>query len=99
MKKVSKNSLKLLGSLLALSLSFGCASVPNVPLCVELVENEQGFCKNTIDANEIIVDNNQSLLNGKTWLEVKTGSLLMPATSWAEIKSYILKQCKKKQEL
>jgi hypothetical protein len=76
----------------------GCASVPNVPLCAELIPNEQGFCKNTIDAKEVIVDNKDSLLDGKTWVEIKTGSLLIPAKSWAEIKAYILKQCKKSKE-
>lgn len=35
------------------------------------------------------------LLNGKTWLDLVIESVYVPADSWVEIKSYIIKQCKK----
>lgn len=97
MQKAGKNLLMLLVSLSVFAVS-GCASVPNVPLCVEIIPDVEGFCKNTVDAKETTVDNQSQLLNGKTWTEVKTSSLLVPAESWAEIKSYILKQCKKNKD-
>lgn len=70
-----------------------CATVPDVYVCRARSVNE-GFCTKTISNGDIIVTDNVKL-NGKTWIDLKIESVYVPAESWAEIKSYIIKQCKK----
>lgn len=48
----------------------------------------------TISNKDMIVSD-ESLLNGKTWIDLKIESVYVPADSWAELKKYIIKQCKK----
>lgn len=87
-----------------LALITGCASVPDVPICVDLTNKDalaipKGFCAWTISDKETIVDDNGGhMLNGKLWTDVKSSSLLIPAESWAKIKAFILKNCKKNKD-
>ncbi len=74
-----------------------CAKVPDVPVCISL-DDERGFCTYTISDKEFYVDNEDHLFEGKTWEQVKISSLIMPASSWAKIKAYILSQCKKHKD-
>lgn len=91
---------KLLLTLPALLLSFlisSCATPPDVPVCVEL-NPTKGWCTNTISEKEFFLDEEKNLFNGKKWSEVNLTSVRVPAASWAQLKSYILKQCKKNQD-
>jgi hypothetical protein len=84
--------MKNLKLLLILSLS-SCASIPDVYIC-RARSNNTGFCTKTITSESVIVDDNHLLLN-KTWLDLKLESVLVPVESWVELKTYIIKQCKK----
>ena len=84
--------MKHLRNLLILTL-YSCASVPDVPICRARSATE-GFCTYTISNKDIIVTDNNKL-GGKTWLDLKIESVYLPVESWASIKEYILKQCKK----
>ena len=70
-----------------------CASVPDVPICRSRTANT-GFCTWTISNKDQVIDDIH-MLNGKTWLDLKIESVMVPSDSWAEIKKYIIKQCKR----
>lgn len=82
----------LLGSLLALTLS-GCLTVPDVPVCAE-INPDKAYCVYTLSDKEQYWDD-ETLLDGKTYWESKPSLILLPPQSWAKIKSYIIKSCKK----
>jgi len=88
--------MKHLKSLLVLIFISSCATVPDVPVCRARAVN-QGFCTWTVTNKDLIVDD-VSTLNGKTWLDLKIESVYVPADSWAKIKEYIIKQCKKSND-
>lgn len=72
----------------------GCqTSPPKIPVCVE-ISMARGYCINTITGEEFEV-NETKLLDGKTWWNARTSMVMMPATSWAKLKTYIITQCKK----
>ncbi len=48
----------------------------------------------TVSEGEFIIDKDH-LFNGKNWDQVEQSSLRIPAESWARIKAYMLKMCKK----
>lgn len=75
-----------------LSLS-SCGTIPSVPICRERTVNS-GFCSWTIESKSQIVDDTH-LLNGKTWIDIKIDSILVPVDSWVKIKEYIIAQCKR----
>ena len=70
-----------------------CAGVPNSPVCFEL-EPWRGYCVKIVDQEGVYVDD-ENLLDGKTWFDIRPSMILIPANSWADIKSYILKNCKR----
>lgn len=86
-----------MGFLTALILLSNCATPPDVPVCTELIPNKKAYCTFTISDKEFMLDNSTNLypISKKTLTQIKTESLLVPATSYAEIKGYILKACKK----
>lgn len=84
---------------LATSLLAGCATVPDVPVCVEM-SPVKGFCTNTVSDKDYEIDEQHPVKlpgdeKAKTWWERRPYMLLIPATSWAELKAYIIKQCKR----
>ena len=83
-----------LSLLLCLNLS-SCATThpPDVPLCIEL-SPDRGRCVKIISGEEFIVDETH-LFEDKTWWEYRPAMVQMPASSWAQIKSYLIKTCKK----
>jgi len=86
-------SLLLFVILFVLLLS-GCASSPpDVPVCVEITM-DRGYCTNTISAKEFYVDETRKL-DGRTWWEARPMMLMMPASSWAKLKTWIITQCKR----
>ncbi len=76
--------------MLSLSLLTSCAQVPDVKACVE-ISATRGWCSNTISEQEAFYD-------GQAWQDIRYQSLIIPASSWGELKAYILKQCKKNQD-
>ena len=87
---------RLLLILSALSSNFliSCQTAPpDIPICVE-INMERGYCVNTISAKEYAVDD-VNLLDGKSWWSARPSMLMLPATSWAKLKTYIIVQCKR----
>ncbi len=101
---------RMLSTLLALSFAFqaSCAvKAPDVPVCIELEPKRgqlpmtRGWCTRTMSAEEFYIDDNIGLkwpIDGgwknKEWYELRSQMLLVPYSSWAEIKSFIIKICK-----
>jgi hypothetical protein len=54
----------------------------------------RGYCINTISGKESEV-NDTVLIDGKSWWNARPSMVMMPATSWAKLKTYIIVQCKK----
>ena len=67
---------------------------PDVPGCVETIPDEEGMCFNLLSNKEFLVNNTNSLFNGRTWLQVKTKSIIFPAQeSYRPLKAWILDEC------
>lgn len=77
---------------LSLLLTSCATPPPNVPVCAEITP-ERGSCVMTMTGQEYEI-NETNKLNGKTWWEQRPAMLLMPASSWAAIKAWIIKTCK-----
>lgn len=82
--------------LLSLALEVGCASAPDVPVCVE-INPSKAYCINTISEKEFVVDDNHKFENLTYW-ELRPLMLLVPASSWAKIKAYIIKSCRQSNQ-
>lgn len=87
-----KKSLSLLLGIL-LSLLTSCASVPDVPVCVE-INPTKAWCTNTVSEKEFYIDDAHPY-NGRSWWEQRVANIQVPAQSWAEIKDFMIKTCKK----
>ncbi len=90
---------KISQSLLLSLLLGGCATIPDVPVCVEL-SPVKGFCTNTVSDKDYVIDEQNPIkLPGddepKTWWQRRPFMVLVPVTSWKELKAYIIKQCKR----
>lgn len=77
----------LLSALLLSSLISGCATPPDVPVCTE-IHMTKGFCTHTIS-------NKEEVIEGEKWWEMRYKMLLVPPESWAKIKAFVIKVCKK----
>jgi len=66
---------------------------PKVNLCTE-ISFSKGYCINTVKDIEFEVSDSKPW-NGKTWWELRPTMIYMPAESWSEIKSFIIKICKR----
>lgn len=76
------------------SLSFSCSSVPDVPVCVELDVN-RGWCTHTVSNTEYFVEDNKENPLETSWWELTPTMVHLPHSSWAKIKAYIQKECKR----
>lgn len=76
-----------------LSTAISCATPPDIPVCTRL-SAERGFCTYTISDKEFFVDGEHKFEN-QSWKEIEASSVMMPASSYAKVKAYILKMCKK----
>jgi hypothetical protein len=94
-KKGLSSALKIL---LAFTLS-SCGSIKQLdkPFCVEININK-GFCTTPITGKDQFVDDN-NLLEGLSWWEMRPTMILIPPSTYAAIKSFILKQCKSNPKL
>lgn len=71
----------------------GCnVAAPKVPLCVE-ISQKKAYCVNTITSEEFYWDDTHKY-KGETYWEGRPKLLLMPASSWADIKIFIIQICK-----
>ena len=70
-----------------------CASVPDVPV-ITRIGPTSGYYVFTVSDKEGDVDDTH-LLEGKTFLDYAVEGVIVPADSYAAIKAYILKSCKK----
>ena len=92
---------KILSTLLACSSTFALScshKPPDKPICIEL-DIDRGWCKQTLSDKEFFVDDDHPFIDedGKsyTWWELRVVSLSMPPSTWAAIKAFIIKSCKK----
>lgn len=82
--------------MLLISLSLlanSCASIPDVPICAE-VSMSKGICTYTVSGKNIEITDDKPL-NGQTWFDIRAKNLSVPADSWAELKAWMVKMCKK----
>ena len=70
-----------------------CASPPDFLGCIE-TDPTSGWCTYAISDEEFEVDD-EHLIEGKNWQEFNQTTVRIPPESFAKIKAYILKQCKK----
>lgn len=82
---MKKNLLVSLMILLEFVLSNCAHKIPDEPVCVE-VNPVKGYCTYTLS------DKHYYLLN-QDWVNMKSNSLIMPISSWGEIKKFIIKIC------
>lgn len=71
-----------------------CANLPDVPACIQLDINK-GYCFNTVSDKEFAVNDDKNNPLGMSWWEVKDYMIYLPRDSWSEIKSFIIKKCRK----
>ena len=80
--------LSLLGS--------GCASTPDVPICIE-INPHKGWCTYTVSDKEFYVDEVNKLKTKrglKSWWEIRPYVIKIPFDSWTKIKASFIKNCK-----
>lgn len=90
---LKKNCGKLLSLSLALLVSACSTMPPDIPVCVEFAP-DHGRCVKIISGEKFDVDEEQKF-EGKTWWEYRPAMMLVPASSWAKLKAYTIKACKK----
>ena len=88
--------LKLILSVLLLS-SFlsliSCAGLPpDEPLCTE-INPERAYCVRMMSGKQFEISETKKF-NGQTWWELKPTVISMPASTWRELKKWIIKICK-----
>lgn len=80
-----------------LLLASACSvTVPRVPICAEL-NPAKGYCVNTVTSEEFVIDETH-LYDGKSWWQMRPEMMVIPAQSWAEIKAFIVKVCRKTKQ-
>jgi hypothetical protein len=62
-------------------------------VCVE-ESPSQAFCTYTISDKDFYINDSQKI-DGKTYWDIKPTMLRIPYKSWVEIKSFIIKTCKR----
>lgn len=54
----------------------------------------KGACTYTVSGKTVIVDDEHPY-ESMTWFDMRSRVLSVPASSWAKIKAWMIKQCKK----
>ena len=81
-------------AVVCLGLISSCSTTPpNIMLCKE-ISMSKGWCTTVISGEEQFVDEN-NLLNGRSWWDQRQEMIQMPYKSWVDLKSYVIKSCKK----
>ena len=87
-------NLRIKLALIGVFILASCATAPpDIPVCVE-IHLAKGYCVNTISATEFTVDD-KNKLDGLSWWDARPTMLMIPAKSWAKLKTYIITQCKR----
>jgi len=81
---------------LAASILSSCATIPDTPICAE-INPSKGYCVYTLSDKEFVIDDDH-LYEGKTFWEMRPLMVMLPPSSWAKIKAFILKICKQTQQ-
>jgi hypothetical protein len=56
----------------------------------------RGRCVHIISGKSFVISGKkEELFEGKTWWDLTPTMILVPASSWAELKKYIIKNCKR----
>jgi hypothetical protein len=81
--------------ILLLPLFVSCASLKSIdkPVCVE-INIAKGYCTTIISGEGFIVDD-ENLLDGKTWFEARLEMVQVPVETWAALKKYLIKNCRR----
>jgi hypothetical protein len=80
--------------LLSFALLQACATrLPDVPICVE-VTMSRASCTKVISGESFEI-NDEKLFEKKSYWDLKPTMLLLPASSWRQIKTYIITSCKR----
>ena len=69
-----------------------CATPPNKPICKK-VDYNRAYCVNIVSSKPFYWDD-ENRYEGVTFFDAEPTMILVPPTTWAALKSYILKQCK-----
>lgn len=84
-------ALLLIGSLFFLA---SCSTTPpDAAICVEITL-DRGRCVKIVSGQEFLWDETHKY-EDKTWWEMRPAMIQVPASSWAQMKSFIIKVCKK----
>ncbi len=67
-----------------------CATVPDFQACVE-IHPAKAWCTTAISGKETIYDDKTT----PSWWDLRPAMVLIPEKSYSELKSYIIKMCKK----
>lgn len=87
--------------LLPLLLSACATNPPDAPVCVEITMDE-GQCINIVSGKKFKIDEKEKFkdMEGvpRTWWELRPAMIQVPASSWAQIRAFIIKICKKNNQ-
>ena len=70
-----------------------CSSIPNFSACKELAPDRAKCIK--VITNEKYDWDDSHFVNGKTYWDARPTMLQIPADSYADLKAYLLKECKR----
>lgn len=91
---------KFLSKSFVLSLFFviSCASINEIdkPVCAEITM-ERGYCVTIISGKGFFIDE-ENLFEGDTWFNQRHKHIRVPISTWAELKKYLIKNCKKSRK-
>ena len=87
-----KRNLRLLLACSCVFLASCAGAPPDVPVCVE-INLSRGYCTKIMSGKSFDVDDDQKF-SGQTWWEMRATMIQMPATTWRELKKWIIKSCK-----
>jgi hypothetical protein len=85
--------LLLLFAILLNILLSGCITPPDIPACFELSISE-AYCTYTVSDKDFYWNETTKYKN-KTYFEQRPANIILPQQSWAELKAFIIKNCKK----
>lgn len=69
---------------------------PDVPVCTELSPTK-GYCVKIVSGKDFEVTEDKPF-NGKTWWEQKPTMVMVPVSSYKELRNWIIKICKKNEK-
>lgn len=98
---MKKNLCKSLLISLGLALSSCATSPPDVPACVELSPS-RGGCVKVISGTVFTIDEEHPFVvddKPYTWWQLRPMMVQLPPSSWADLKKWIIKVCRKYESM